>query len=484
VKCNPEELLSESFEDFVVQAFAYTHPDTELNFAPYLRYLCFCYQRLKKGDRIVFNQPARTLKSWIAKFYAAWYLGHHPGAKVMIISNIQRLADRHLYDVRKLLRAKFYLRTFPRTRIAADRAGVSELETTKGGGLFAGSVKGAVAGFGADLLLVDDPNKIGDASQPERLQHVNQTFDGEIYSRLNNKLKGIVVVVQHRLNDNDLSGHLIRQEYKQVTLPLIATRNKVFRLAGGEKWLRRKGEILANTYSTKDVERAKLAMPDYFWFCQQGSGQNIGIPLRFLDFGWVSNPVAVGPPVISIDSSQRGGPSNSFNVIQVWQKTQTGHHLFSQFREQCTFAVLESATIALVKKWRPAAVLIENTAHGGVLLIRMKTKFKKYSFVAIEPQQSKAKRLDRHRAAIRKGMLSVEREDWGLGYIKELVSFPAGDDDDQVDATTQYLDFMATNPSLKQPPTPGLMGSSRQSTTYRSPNIAIARGSSIFRKRR
>jgi predicted phage terminase large subunit-like protein len=480
-----KEILRGSFENFFVQAFHHTHPDTELSADPYWRYVCHRYQTLKKGARIVINQPPRTLKSWTAKFYAAWVLGNRPSTEVMIISNTQRLSEQAAYDIRKLLRAKWYRQVFPRTRIATDRSAVNHLKTTRGGGIFAGSVEGSVAGFGADLLILDDPNKIDEASRPDLLEVVNQKFGGEINSRLNNKKKGIVVIVQHRLNKNDLSGYLIAEGYKLVALPLVAPRKKKFQLADGELWHRRKDDLLVpSAYAKKDVEAAKKQTnPDYFWFYQQGVGQNRATPFRHSNFRFIADPPATGAAVISIDPGQRGGPSNSYHVIQVWQKTQAGHHLFSQFREQCTFTDFEAATRALIRKWRPAAVLIENAANGGALLARMKAKFHKIRFFPIEPKGPKTERLNRHRAAIRGGLLSVQStEDWAGDYIQEFVSFPA-DFTDQVDATTQYLDFMATNPELRQPPEPALFGSSRQiNGGYKSPNIASARGS-IFRKK-
>jgi phage terminase large subunit-like protein len=487
---NVEELLRDNFEDFFVQAFDHTHPDIELSFDPYLRYVCHRYQTLKKRARIVFNQPPRSLKSWTAKFYAAWFLGRRPSTEVMIIANNQRLSEQIVYDIRKLLRAKWYRKIFPRTRVAPDRSGVSHLKTTKGGGVFAGSIEGSMAGFGADLLILDDPNKIEEASRPDRLELVNQKFDGEIYSRLNNKKKSVVVVVQHRLNDNDLSGHLIRQNFKRVALPLVAPRNKAFRLAGDEVWHRKKGDVLVpSSYSKKDIQAAeRLTSPDYFWFYQQGVGRNRAIPFRHSDFGFLTDPIAVGPPVISIDSAQRDGPLSSYNVIQVWQKTQTGHHLFSQFREQCTFTVFEAAAKALIKKSRPAVVLIENAANGGALLDRMKDKFKKLRFIPVETKGkgSKAERLNRHRSAIRKGILSVQSsEDWAMDYIAEFVDFPS-QFTDQVDATTQYLDFMAINQTLKWPEARGHIA---QAIGYpiqepsNTPGMAIAHGISFFRKK-
>ena len=295
--------LRENFDVFFAEAFSRTHPDLDLDFQPYLRYVVATYQSLKSRDRLVINQPPRTLKSWTAKFFAAWYLGRHPGRNVMIIANKQSLAETNSYDVRKILQAKWYRRIFPRTQISSDRSAVGHFKTTRDGGLFAGSVESSLGGFGADLLILDDPNKIEDAERPQQLEKVNTKFDGEIYSRLNNKKKSIVLVIQHRLHENDLSGHLIQQgDYKAVVLPLVAPRKRKYRLPDGGTWLREKGDILVPSYTRKDIERARKATsPPFGWFFQQGAQSADLIRLRAQDFHLVERPLLTGAVVISID---------------------------------------------------------------------------------------------------------------------------------------------------------------------------------------
>jgi phage terminase large subunit-like protein len=447
-----KQLLRDDFEHFFVQAFDHTHSEVKLNFDQYLKHVCHEYQELPEGGRIIFNQPPRSLKSWTAKFYAAWFLGNQPSKEVMIICNTQRLAENFVYDIRKLLRANWYRDVFPRAQIAPDRAGVTHFKTTKGGGVFAGSVEGSVAGFGADLLILDDPNKIEEDSRPERLQLVNDKFDGELYSRLNNRKKSIVVVVQHRLNQNDLSGHLINKNYKHVALPLIAPRKKIYKLADNKTWVRKKGDILVPaSYSKREAESGmKLASPDGFWFYQQGVGKKTKFALRTSDFKLVENPILIGAPVISIDTAQRDSQTSSYNVIQTWQKAQETYHLCRQFREQCNFSDLTSAAIRIIKKTRPAAVLVEHATHGGALLSILRTKFTNVRFIPVEPKGSKSERLDRHRSTIRSGKISLQSGDWVAKYIEEFVTHAAHSD--QIDATTQYLDFMAINPVLKPLP--------------------------------
>lgn len=451
-KSRIEDDLKNNFEEFFVQAFAKTHKSKELEFEPYLRYVCDRYQNLRKGDRIVFNQPPRSLKSWAAKYFAAWHLGRHPSHEVMIVSNTQKLSETIAYDIRKILRADWYRRIFPDTEISGDRAGLGQLKTTSGGGIFAGSVEGSLAGFGADLLILDDPNKIDDASKPDNLEVVNKKFDGEIYSRLNNRKHGIVVVVQHRLNANDLSGHVIEKGYEQVVFPLVAPRKKTYTFSNGETWQRLKNEILIpNSYSSDDIEDCKkIVHPPFCWYYQQGQGREQHLPLRIEDFRFVDQPIFVGPPVVSIDTAQRHNSASSFNVIQVWRQTRDTFHLVNQFRERCDFANLERAAKQLISRHRPSAVLIENAAQGPALLSRLTAKFDKVDFIPVEPIGSKIDRLQRHRAAIRKGKIFLPRN-WkdAFDYIYELVDFPSGPSD-QVDATTQYLDFMASKPILRQ----------------------------------
>src|SRR6187397_187839 len=49
---NPiEDDLKNNYEEFFIQAFSKTHNETELEFEPYLKYVCDCYQNLRKGDR-------------------------------------------------------------------------------------------------------------------------------------------------------------------------------------------------------------------------------------------------------------------------------------------------------------------------------------------------------------------------------------------------------------------------------------------------
>ena len=93
----------------------------------------------------------------------------------------------------------------------------------------------------------------------------------------------------------------------------------------------------------------------------------------------------------------------------------------------------------------------------------------KFSVQLIVPREDKAIRFNKQAQKIRsKRIMLPENAIWRDAFVVEIVGFP-GDFDDQVDAMTQYLDFMDTNPVIPvRPP--------------RDLGIAVALGSH-FRRR-
>ena len=72
----------------------------------------------------------------------------------------------------------------------------------------------------------------------------------------------------------------------------------------------------------------------------------------------------------------------------------------------------------------------------------------------ITPHDDKVSRLHRHREAIRSGIVALpDAAPWVAEFIDEMVQFPYGRFNDQVDAMTQFLDWIGEHPQLtKRPP--------------------------------
>jgi hypothetical protein len=63
-----------------------------------------------------------------------------------------------------------------------------------------------LTGRGADIIIIDDPLKPEEALSQTQPQAANELFDHTLYSRLNDKRKGAIVLTMHRLHDNPPPG--------------------------------------------------------------------------------------------------------------------------------------------------------------------------------------------------------------------------------------------------------------------------------------
>src|SRR5262249_35225926 len=130
------------------------------------------------------------------------------------------------------------------TRVTKGHARAAHFSTTDGGGIYATSFGGSVTGFGGDVIIIDDPHDIEDASHPERLAHTNEQYYTKIARRLNNRKTGRTLVIAHRIHENDLSANLLKDGgWQHIALPIIAPRDQTYETAYGP-WKRKKGELL------------------------------------------------------------------------------------------------------------------------------------------------------------------------------------------------------------------------------------------------
>jgi len=341
-----------------------------------------------------------------------------------------------------------------KTRLADDRTKVTDFATKQGGRVKAASIDGSITGHGADLLIFDDPIDIDDANNLEHIQRVNERFDSKVMSRLNNAKKSRAVVIAHRLNENDLSGHLkAAGGWESISLPMIAKRSKTYDVGYGE-WHRQKGSLLRpDAFSSKEIKRLqKTLAPDFETLYQQNPGGAGSLRLKRSYFQTYQDAPRTGPAVLSIDTAQRSGPSNSYSTIQAWQQVGSDYYLIGVWRERCDFERLRSKYWRFVAKFRPAAALIEATAMGPQLIAEAQRR-PRVKVVEIVPDgRSKVDRLVAHLSILKRKQVWLPNvAEWREPYIEELLQFPGGKYDDQVDATTQYLDWVSTNPVLATP---------------------------------
>jgi len=140
----------------------------------------------------------------------------------------------------------WYRRIF-RTRLA-HRQAVAGVITTRQGYRLATSTGGVLTGRGADIILIDDPLRPDEALSDVQRKTANEWFSHTLYSRLNDKRSGGIVIIMQRLHEDDLVGHVLAQEpWEVVCFPAIAQADEAHEIETiwGPRCLRRRqGEAL------------------------------------------------------------------------------------------------------------------------------------------------------------------------------------------------------------------------------------------------
>src|SRR6516165_2812976 len=225
-----DDLLRRDFACFARRAFSELNPQTPFLLGWHFEIITAKLAGVFEGRirRLIINLPPRHLKSHLASVaFPAWCLGRNPSAQILCVSYAQELADKLSRDCRRIVLSDWYRKIFP-TRLSAQRQAVPEFETTAQGCRIATSVGGVLTGRGADIIIIDDPLKLEEALSEAHRESANEWFDHTLYSRLNDKQQGAIILIMHRLHEDDLVGHVQAQEdWEVVCFPAIAEADEI-----------------------------------------------------------------------------------------------------------------------------------------------------------------------------------------------------------------------------------------------------------------
>src|SRR3990172_1472070 len=184
------------------------------------RDICFQLDRVARGeiDRLMLLCPPQHGKSTVAsKRFPAYLLGRNPSLDIISASATSGLSEEFGGEVRNCVRSPEYGRLFS-VALSEDTQARGRWKTSNGGGYYAVGIGGALFGRGAGLGVIDDPFATWEDAQSETSRNrVWSWYQGTFYNRI--RPGGAIVVIQHRMHEDDLVGKLLAAEKE-----------------GGDKW--------------------------------------------------------------------------------------------------------------------------------------------------------------------------------------------------------------------------------------------------------
>jgi predicted phage terminase large subunit-like protein len=439
-----QALLAQNLMAFTEFAFSVIRP--EISFKPnwHLEAVTEKLSQVASGKirRLIITLPPRTLKSLCASVaLPAWFLGHYPSERVVVVSYSDLLARTHANDFRLLVNDRIYQAAFP--AMCLGRESDREITTMKRGKRIATSIEGTLTGLGGNLIVIDDPLKLGDAMSEAVRARVIEWFRSTLLSRGDDKSATRIVVVMQRVHQNDLVGYLLEQGgFEVLNLPAIAQRTETYDLGGGRAYTRQKGELLHPDHEPAHVLMELKRQMGPIAFSAQYQQSPIPPGGTIIKRKWLTTYDDVsyqsGDRVImSWDIALSEAETGDYSACVVLLNRKEIFYILEVVRGRFPFEMLKQKVMEVKRRYGSSTLVIEDSPISRGLIQSLREQ--SINVTMYKPDTDKRARVIAQTDLFAGGSVRFPRRAaWLEECIAEILAFP-GRHDDQVDALTQGL---------------------------------------------
>ena len=408
----------------------------------------------RKSPRLMLFMPPRHGKSTLASIaFPAWHIGRHPHQEFISCSYSGSLSMSFSRKVRQLLREPNYKKVFEKARLDPDSQSIESWLTTQGGGYVAAGVGGGITGKGAHVLVIDDPVKNReDAESENNRESTWDWYTSTAYTRL--APGGGILVILTRWHDDDLAGRLLTaskdgaDQWEVVKYPAIAEHDEEYRKQGDP--------LHPERYDVPSLEMIQKAIGPRDWTAlyQQNPVSDEGDyftreMVRYYEKDEIEYDRLLYYCAWDLAIGQKD--RNDFSVgIVVGVDEYDNMFVVDVVRGKYDGFELVEKILDLYEQWRPGIVGIEKghieMAIGPFLQKRVAERglheaYFKDLKVGRRDKEARARAIQ---GRMQQGMVYFPQEAvWTGTMIAELLRFPNGTFDDQVDALA-WIGLMMT----------------------------------------
>jgi len=405
------------------------------------------FEKVAKGEikRLIINMPPRHTKSEFASYLLpAWFLGKYPNKKVIQTAHTAELAVGFGRKVRNLVDSDVYSDIFPGVSLQADSKAAGRWNTNKAGEYFAIGVGGAVTGKGADLLIIDDPHSEQEAalaaSSPEIYDKVYEWYTSGPRQRL--QPGGSIIVVMTRWGLRDLTGQVVKSstqrggdDWEVIEFPAILP-------SGNPLW--------PEFWSLDELSALREELPNSKWqaqYQQNPTAEEGAIVKREWWKRWDKDePPRCDYIIQSWDTAFETTTRADFSACTTWgvwvneeDNAINNIILLNVIKDRMEFHQLKKKVLEEYNEWEPDSLIVEKKASGISLYQELRRMGVPVQEFTPSKGNDKITRLNAVSDIIASRKVWVPNTRWADELVDEIASFPSGEHDDLVDATTLAL---------------------------------------------
>lgn len=448
-----------SFADFIARA------NPRYIFYRHCQELIAVLQRVADGELsrvMVFMPPRHSKSETISRLFTAYYLYRHPARFVGLASYGAELA----YTLSRASRDHFQRAG---GAMRSDAGAVKHWETTAGGGLWAAGVGGPITGKGFHLGIIDDPIKDAEEAASAHIRAKHKDWYASTFST-RQEPGAQIVVLQTRWNEDDMSGYLLALEQDEpegwyiVNMPALAGESPAFPASCTihPDWRAPGAALCPERYPLERLHKIANRIGEYFFasLFQQHPRPREGMMFKAGKVSFVdAAPAQATRRVRRWDIAASDGSGDyTTGVLESWtapglitiedvvRGQWAGDERDRIMRETAERDTACGPVTHLVPQ-DPGAADKDQARH----FVRLLAGF------TVETEREtgdKITRADPFASQWNGGNVQLVRASWNAAYLEELLAFPNGRNDDQVDGSSGAYNWLASHNQPTQPPAP------------------------------
>jgi predicted phage terminase large subunit-like protein len=389
------------------------------------------------------------------------------------------LSLRDSVKCRRLIESPWYQRLWgDRFGLTGDQNTKTRFDNTLGGSRLSTSVGSALTGEGGSIIVVDDPNAAQEAFSEATIEATIEWWDGALSTRLNDPKTGAFIVIQQRLSEEDLTGHILSKEadnWTHLCLPMRYEPERSYVTSIGWQDPRTEpGELLwPERFGEPEVVSLEKSMGPWTaagQLQQRPEPKGGGIIKRDWWQLWTEDAYpAMDYIVASLDTAFTTKTENDFSAMTVWgvfsgdvvaqaAKTESGGNVERSYGQQHPRVMLMQAwaerlelhdlvekVASTCRRMRVDKLIIENKAAGHSVAQELRRLFghEDWGVQLLDPKgQDKLARLYSVQHLFAEGMVYSPDRSWADQVISQVGTFPKGKHDDLVDTVSQAIRHM------------------------------------------
>jgi len=236
-------VLSNSLRLYIREAWHVVEPSTVYLEKWHIDLIAEYLEAVTAGQikRLLINMPPRYAKSTcVSIMWPTWVWAREgfpgkphnpvlegPGTRWLFASYADELRTKHSLDRRKLLQSDWYRARWPKpSELTSDQNVKTHFTNSSGGVMLATTMLGQGTGLGGNVIVLDDPHNAKEQSGSKDVEAQVRAYGDTFASRHDDKKQGATVIVMQRVNDNDLSAHVLalkEEHYVHLKIEAEAT---------------------------------------------------------------------------------------------------------------------------------------------------------------------------------------------------------------------------------------------------------------------